>query len=256
MFTSTARRLISVLPVTILAAMLIFRWLPLVLLGCTMAPTCIRRRRTPCSAIRAQGVYIDAQVTMNNRGTLTVRSCFAALRQIRSVHRSLPRHALLTLIRALVVSKVDYCMSALVGITGHLMDKLQSILNAAALLVLSVRKSQHITPPLRELHWLRVLHRILFRLCVLDHRCLHGSAPAYLAERVHRTTKISPRRCLRSVDKLSLIIPSTRCSTLGDREFPLSACRACNSLSNSMRKIESLESFRRKLKNIALLVVV
>ena len=41
--------------------------------------------------------------------TATVRESFSALRQIRSVRRSLPRHALLTLIRALVVTKVDYC---------------------------------------------------------------------------------------------------------------------------------------------------
>ena len=50
----------------------------------------------------------------------SVRSCFAALRQIRSVRRSLPQHALLTLIRALVVSKVDYCCSVLAGVSGHL----------------------------------------------------------------------------------------------------------------------------------------
>ena len=78
--------------------------------------------------------------------------------------RSLPRHALLALIRDLVGSKVDYCISALAGITGHLMDKLQSVLNAAARLVFSARKSEHITLLLRELHWLRVPERIQFRL--------------------------------------------------------------------------------------------
>jgi len=45
--------------------------------------------------------------------TATVRSCFAALRQIRSVRLCLPRHALLSLIRALVVSKVEYCCPVL-----------------------------------------------------------------------------------------------------------------------------------------------
>ena len=36
--------------------------------------------------------------------TAAVKACFAALRQIRSVRRSLSREALLTLIRALIVS--------------------------------------------------------------------------------------------------------------------------------------------------------
>ena len=106
----------------------------------------------------------------------------ASLRQICSVRRSLSRHALLILIRALVVSKVDYCISALAGITGHLMDKLQSVLNSPARLVFSARKSEHTTPPLRMHHWLRVPERIQFHLCSLIHHCLHSSALAYLAE--------------------------------------------------------------------------
>ena len=155
-----------------------------------------------------------------------------ALRQIRSVRRSLPRHALLTLIRALVVIKVDYCISALAGIIGHLMDKLQPVLNAAARLVFSARKSEHITPRFSELHWLRVSERIQIQLCVLVHRCLCGSALAYLAESLHRTTEVSAHRCLRSANNLSLTIPFTRRSTLADRAFPVAASRAWNSLPN------------------------
>jgi len=41
---------------------------------------------------------------------------FLALRHTRSVRRSVPRHALLTLIRSLVVSSVDYCNSVLAGV--------------------------------------------------------------------------------------------------------------------------------------------
>ena len=86
---------------------------------------------------------------------------------IRSVRRSLPRHALLTLVRALVVSKVDYCNSVLAGLPVTLLHRLQSVLNAAARSVFSVRKSEHITPLLRQLHWLRVPERIQFRLYAL-----------------------------------------------------------------------------------------
>jgi len=48
---------------------------------------------------------------------------------------------LLTLVRALIVSKVDYCNSVLAGIPGQLQDRLQSVLNAAARLVYSARRS-------------------------------------------------------------------------------------------------------------------
>ena len=78
------------------------------------------------SQVRDLGVHLDADVTMKAHVTATVRACFSALRQIRSMRRSLARHALLTLIRALVVSKVDYCNTVLAGAPGHLLDRLQS----------------------------------------------------------------------------------------------------------------------------------
>jgi len=40
-------------------------------------------------------------------------------------------------------------------------------MNAAARLVCSARKYEHITPLLRDLHWLRVPERIEFKLSVL-----------------------------------------------------------------------------------------
>jgi len=55
------------------------------------------------------------------------------------------RHALLTLVRALIVSKVDYSNSVLAGISGQLQDRLKSVLNAAARLVFSARRSERIT---------------------------------------------------------------------------------------------------------------
>ena len=56
---------------------------------------------SPVTAARDLGVYIDASITMRTQVINTIRVCFAALRQIRSVRRSLPQHALLTLIRTL-----------------------------------------------------------------------------------------------------------------------------------------------------------
>jgi len=180
--------------------------------------------------------------------TATVRSCFAALWQICSVWRCLARHALLLLICALVVIKVDYCSSVLVGVSRQLLYRLQSILNAAAWLVFSVRRSERITPLLRELHWLQVLERITFRLCVLTHRCLNGSAPAYLAENIRLTADVESRRHLRSSTTTTLVVLLVQRSTLGDRAFPVAAPRAWNSLPSFLWTVSSLVPFRHQLK--------
>ena len=44
------------------------------------------------------------------------------LRQIRSVHRSLTPDALLTLLHALVITKLDFCCSTLPGVSGTLLQ--------------------------------------------------------------------------------------------------------------------------------------
>ena len=114
------------------------------------------------------------------------------------MRRSLPQHDLLTLIRTLVITKLDQCNSVLVGTSVYLQDRLQSVLNAAARLVYSRRTSEHTNPLLRELHWLCVPERIQFRLCVLAYHCVHGTAPAYLSDSLRPTSEIVAHRCLRS----------------------------------------------------------
>jgi len=46
----------------------------------------------------------------------------------------------------------------------------------------------------------------------------------------------------------SEVVPPTRRATIGDRAFPAAASRAWKSLPTSVREIQSLPAFRRKLK--------
>ena len=182
--------------------------------------------------------------------TATVRTCFAALRRIRSVRRSLTPDVLLTLLRALVINKLDFCCSTLAGMSGTLLQKLQSVLNAAARLVYSARRSEHTTPLLRQLHWLKVPERIKFQLCVLVHRCLYNKASPYLAETLHLTTEVDAHCRLRSASTSTLTVSSTCRSTIGDRAFPVAVACAWNSLPSSVRTVSSLNTFRDDLKTV------
>jgi len=130
------------------------------------------------------------------------------------------------------------------------MRRLQSVLNSAARLAYSARRSERVTPLLRELHWLRVPERIQFRLCILTYRCLHGSTPSYLAKTLHLTSDMESRRRLRSGSTSSLMVPPSRRATLGDRAFPVAAARAWNSLPTSVRSLSSYLTFRRSLKSL------
>ena len=74
---------------------------------------------------------------MDDRGGVLAEedSCFAALRQIRSVRNSIPRQAMLALVVSLVLTWLDYGSATLAGLPAHLIDRLQSAMNAAARLI-------------------------------------------------------------------------------------------------------------------------
>jgi len=99
---------------------------------------------------------------VRNLGILTVLSCFAALRRLRSTLRSVSQAVLLSLVTSLIMTRLDYGSAVLPGLTSHLLSCLQSVLNAAAHLVCHARKYYHVTHLLPDLHWLLVLERIQF----------------------------------------------------------------------------------------------
>jgi len=91
------------------------------------------------------------------------------------------KHVLLSLVVAMVLARLDYGSVTLAGLPDLLLGKLQSVLNAAERLVCSGRKYDHVTPLLRDLHWLPFPECITFRLAVLAYRCQHSLAPSYLS---------------------------------------------------------------------------
>ena len=116
------------------------------------------------------------------------------------------------------------------------MDRLQSVQNAAARLIFRARRHDHVRPLLSSLHWLRVTERISFRLAVLVYRCLHDSAPGYLASDLQRVrvSDLGARRRLRSSSTSALVAPRTVRATIGDRAFPAAAASVWKSLPETL----------------------
>jgi len=123
----------------------------------------------------------------------TVSSYFAALRRLRLIWRSVSQAVLLSLVTSLIMTRLDYGSAILAGFPSHLLNRLQSVLNADARLVCCARKYDHITHLLRDLHWLRVPERIQFRLAVLAYCCRNHKAPSYLADELQWTDEAESR---------------------------------------------------------------
>ena len=90
----------------------------------------------PVHVVRNLGIYLDSDLMMRTHVAKTVSSCFAVLRQLRSIRRSVSDPVLQSLVVALVLTKLDYGSATLAGrLPAVQLDRLQSVLNAAARLI-------------------------------------------------------------------------------------------------------------------------
>jgi len=201
----------------------------------------------PSTTVRDLGVLIDSNVAMRSLVSRMVSGCFAVLRQLHSIWRSVSNSVFHSLVVLLVMPRLDYCNATLATLPASQLSRLQSAVNAAARLIHRSSLYVHVTPMLRDLHWLRSPECINFKLAVLTYWCLHGLAPRYLSDYI-QSVAVSNCRHLRSSSSSKLVIQRTRLSTVGDRAFPVAGCRLWNSLPPDVTSASTLSVFRNCLK--------
>ena len=151
-------------------------------------------------------------------------------------------YCLSVLILALVIGRLDYCNSLLYSLPDSYINKLQRVQNAAARLISNTTRFDHIFPVMKDLHWLPVKYRIMFKLVVYTFKALHGSAPTY----VHQLIRPKPQSNynLRSNTKhLLLDLPNKTKKTTGDWAFFAAAPTLWNTLPNELRALDSLNVY-------------
>jgi len=174
---------------------------------------------------------------------------FCSFCQLRGIRRSVPRTVFQLLVSCLVLPRLDYCNAVLAGISLHLARCLQSVMNAAARLVFTSSKCDHITLLLRQLHLLKVPRRIYYKLVVLVYKCLHGLAPSYLADKLHHPaeSQFLKASAFRFVSWTVYSLYPTL-NLYSDQAFPVAAVRIWNSLPQHITSAPSLPVFCSCLK--------
>ena len=82
----------------------------------------------------------------------------------------LTREQLKVIVNSLVVSCLDDCNGLFYGLTEKLLSQLQLIQNAAAKAVTGKYKHDHLENDIKELHWLDVRKRIIFKIGLLAYK--------------------------------------------------------------------------------------
>ena len=200
-------------------------------------------------AVRNLGLYIDQHMKLNAHVNKVMKGCLYHLRNISKIRKYLSTDAAKSLIHALVTSRLDCCNSLLYVCKKSSIQCLQRLQTYAARVICKVSKYDHITPILKELHWLPVQARIEYKLLTLTFKCVHDKAPTYLSELILR--HVPSRPGLRSLNNISLFVPKTISradKSTADRAFSLSAPKLWNTLPSEIRNTRTIIDFKRKLK--------
>ena len=199
----------------------------------------------PSNQARNLGVTFDSELTMVPHVNGICKCAFFHLTLIGRIRKYLDTKSAKSLVHALVLSRLDYANSLLFGLPKTLMVKLQRVQNAAARLVVGAGRYDRVSDHIKNLHWLPVEQRVVFKTAVLTFRCLNDSAPVYLSDLVKL---YKPTRDLRSDNSRTIVSPPFRLAKYGGRSFTCAAPSIWNALPLSVRSETNQRLFKSRLK--------
>ena len=200
----------------------------------------------PVSEVRKLGSWFDSKFSKSTHISKSCSKAFFWLQNIKRISKFLARDKLETVLHAFVTRRLDHCNGLLYGLADYEIAKLQRVQNAAARLLTSIRKYDHITPVLQALHWLPVRYIIHFKIFTFNFKG-SGMAPAYISDlinvRKHARCSLRPNSCT-----LLLHTAGKMKKSFSDGSFSVSAPTLWNALPASLRNISYLSTFKSCLE--------
>lgn len=198
------------------------------------------------------GVIFDSHLSMKDHINKVCAQGYATIRNLWKISRKLSSVALRKqLVHAAVLSKIDFCNSLYTFLPKIQTQKLQKVINASARFILCItgkKRREHITPFLRQLHFLPIQYRIKFKICLLTYKCLKNTAPPYLKDCItYRTPNLNYN--LREDDDsllLKKVFPSEQ--NYKNRNFTFASSFFWNNLPLKVRESKTVNSFKANLK--------
>ena len=133
----------------------------------------------PVDSVRNLGVWFDADFSFSEHVKMICRACLIQMCDLHRIRQYLTPEVAVLAANSLVSSRLDYCNSLFRGLSCFNQHKLQSIQNTLARIVTNHRKYAHVTPILKQLHWLPVKYLCIFKTTTLVYKFLHICFPSY-----------------------------------------------------------------------------
>ncbi len=149
--------------------------------------------------IRNLGYIFDKELNMASPVDSLCRTAFLQPNDLRAIRKYLNKESTHTSIHDFISSRLDYGNALLYGEHDKQIKRVQCVQNVAAKLVADGRKYDHVTPILRELHWLPVRQCLEYKCRLLAWKTVNGYAPQYLQDLI----AVQEHRSLRSKHNFS-----------------------------------------------------
>ena len=206
--------------------------------GTFVGNDCIRYSRE----VKNVGVWLDSNLKMDKHINSVVSHCYKLLKNIGRIRNVLSMIQTEMLVHSVITSKLDYCNSLLININKSNLFKLQKVHNATARLVVRGRKRDSMGEVMKDLHWLKIESRIIFKILLLVYKRITGQCSQNL------NINYKSHNC-RPQDYL-LLQTKTANTKYGRRTFDYAAPRLWNALPLHVRTEEDIGVLKRQLKTL------
>ena len=210
-------------------------------LGSIPAITIDGVRIQSASCVKDLGAWLDQDMSMQTQIKMTCKAAYAWLYKIGRIRKFLNKKSAERLVHALVTSRLDSNNGLLYGLPAKTLAPLQRVQNMAARMVCRQGKFDHVTPLLKNLHWLPIKARIEYKILCVVHKTVNGIGPQYLRDLLRET-----KGRTRSSTSGHLHVMRSK-SRYGDRTFSKCGPSLWNNLPVELRTLPE-NTFRRQLK--------
>lgn len=189
----------------------------------------------------------DKYHTWDSHISALTKKCNGILIGLSHVRHQIPPELLPTLVNALVLSHVRYCLAVYGNGPEKGTQRLQKIINFALRVVSGRRKFDHISDVREELGWLSARQLYQFHSLTFLHKILATGEPQALASQLQINSSL---RCRSTRQDAALALPRMR-TEAGRRRYLYSVVKLYNTLPHDVREL-SPSAFKHKLESLLL----
>ena len=201
----------------------------------------------PTMKMKVLGVTLDPELKWEDHVSMAIRRSYATLAGLAKLAHSLPTAVKKFVVEALVFPHIVYCLTVWAGCRDVRRKRVQKVLNHAAQITTSSRRSAHATPLFSELNWQNLEKLIVEKDILSIHKILkHDTFSENLKSLVETRADISARST-RAVEAGQLQLPKVR-SERARRFFTYRAVASWNGASPAVREAPTVRLCRKKVR--------